>query len=45
LGALCAALAAAALSALACSGGPRVDPTRLRVFFTADVVGNIEPCG
>jgi hypothetical protein len=45
IAALGAALAAAILSALACSDGRRVDPTRLRVFFSADVVGNIEPCG
>jgi hypothetical protein len=44
-GAVLAAFALSALGSLSCSRGESVDPTRLRVFFTTDAIGYLEPCG
>ncbi len=43
--ALAALLSLCALGALSCSRGEPVDLTRLRVFFTTDAIGYLEPCG
>ena len=43
-GALASALALA-LSLASCSGSPEVDPSKLRVFFSSDALGYLEPCG
>lgn len=37
-------IAAAALLT-SCSGAPEVDLTKLRVFFSSDAIGYLEPCG
>ena len=42
---LAAISALSALSALSCSRGEPTDLTRLRVFFTTDAIGYLEPCG
>jgi len=45
-GALISALAAvAALGAAACSRSDRTDLSLLHVYYTADAIGYIEPCG
>jgi hypothetical protein len=36
---------AAVTTGLSCSGGEPRDLTRLRVFFTSDAIGYLEPCG
>jgi hypothetical protein len=28
-----------------CSKAPEVDPSQLRVFFSSDAIGYLEPCG
>jgi hypothetical protein len=43
--ALVALLALCSLASLSCSRGEPVDLTRLRVFFTTDAIGYLEPCG
>jgi len=42
LGVVIVAVAAALTS---CSGAPDVDLTKLRVFFSSDALGYLEPCG
>ena len=42
---LAALLSLFGLGALSCSRGEPVDLTRLRVFFTTDAIGYLEPCG
>ena len=45
-GALASVLALAlSLSLASCSGSPEVDPSKLRVFFSSDALGYLEPCG
>jgi hypothetical protein len=36
---------AVALSLVSCSSSPEVDLSKLRVFFTSDALGYLEPCG
>lgn len=43
LGVACAL--AAALSLASCSNSPEVDLSKLRVFFSSDAIGYLEPCG
>ncbi len=43
--ALAALLSLCGLGALSCSRGEPLDLTRLRVFFTTDAIGYLEPCG
>jgi hypothetical protein len=43
-GALASGLALA-LSLASCSGSPEVDLSKLRVFFSSDALGYLEPCG
>lgn len=40
-----ASMLALALSLASCSGSPEVDPSKLRVFFSSDALGYLEPCG
>lgn len=38
-------IVAAAAIMTSCSGAPDVDLTKLRVFFSSDAIGYLEPCG
>lgn len=39
------ALLLVGLATLSCSRGEPVDTSRLRIFFSSDALGYLEPCG
>jgi hypothetical protein len=36
---------AGALALASCGGAGDIDPSRLRIFFSTDAIGYLEPCG